>query len=54
MKSDPSLLRPIDVATVSADNTKARTVLGWAPSVSFKEMIEKMVDADLENINYNH
>ena len=44
---DPALFRPADVDLLVADATKARTVLGWQPSVSFEEMIELMVDADL-------
>jgi GDPmannose 4,6-dehydratase len=31
-----------------ADATKARTKLGWEPTVSFEELIQMMVDADLE------
>ncbi|WP_448575829.1 GDP-mannose 4,6-dehydratase [Thermomicrobium sp.] len=44
---DPALFRPADVDLLVADATKARTVLGWRPTVSFEEMIELMVDADL-------
>jgi len=31
-----------------ADATKARTRLGWEPTVTFEELIRMMVDADLE------
>ncbi|MBO9351366.1 MAG: GDP-mannose 4,6-dehydratase [Thermomicrobium sp.] len=44
---DPALFRPADVDLLVADATKARTVLGWRPTVSFEEMIALMVDADL-------
>ncbi|MCS7050836.1 MAG: GDP-mannose 4,6-dehydratase, partial [Thermomicrobium sp.] len=44
---DPSLFRPADVDLLVADASKARAVLGWRPTVSFEEMIELMVDADL-------
>ena len=30
------------------DASKARKVLGWEPRVSFEELIQMMVDADLE------
>jgi GDPmannose 4,6-dehydratase len=46
---DAALLRPTDVATLLADSKKAREVLQWSPSISFKEMVEAMVKADLEN-----
>jgi GDPmannose 4,6-dehydratase len=31
-----------------ADATKARTKLGWAPTVSFENLVAMMVDADLK------
>jgi GDPmannose 4,6-dehydratase len=44
---DPALVRPADAAQQVGDATKARTVLGWRPTVSFEEMVARMVDADL-------
>jgi GDPmannose 4,6-dehydratase len=44
---DPGLLRPAEVDHLLGDPSKARTVLGWEPSVSFAELIESMVDADV-------
>jgi GDPmannose 4,6-dehydratase len=44
---DPGLVRPADAAQQVGDATKARTVLGWRPTVSFEEMVARMVDADL-------
>jgi GDPmannose 4,6-dehydratase len=44
---DPALLRPAEVDHLLGDATKARTVLGWEPTVSFAELIETMVDADV-------
>ena len=29
------------------DATRARTRLGWAPTVTFEELVGRMVDADL-------
>ena len=40
-------LRPADVDLLIGDATKAKTKLGWAPTVTFEQMIEKMVEADL-------
>ena len=45
---DPKFLRPADVDFLVADAAKARTKLGWEPAVTFEELIQMMVDADLE------
>jgi GDPmannose 4,6-dehydratase len=45
---DPKLLRPADVDFLVADATKARTKLGWEPTVTFEQLIQMMIDADLE------
>lgn len=45
---DPKFFRPADVDFLVADATKARTKLGWEPTVTFEELIHMMVDADLE------
>jgi GDPmannose 4,6-dehydratase len=44
---DPQLVRPAEVETLLADSTKARRVLGWQPEVSFRELVQLMVDSDL-------
>jgi GDPmannose 4,6-dehydratase len=44
---DPGLLRPAEVDHLLGDPTKARTVLGWESTVTFAELIETMVDADV-------
>jgi GDPmannose 4,6-dehydratase len=46
--SDPVLFRPSEVDYLRADTTKARHELGWRPCVSFNELVEIMVDADME------
>lgn len=45
---DPQWYRPADVHTLCGDASKARRELGWFPEVSFRELAEQMVDADLE------
>lgn len=47
---DPQLIRPAEVFTLRGDATKARTVLGWRPRLSFPELVRMMVDADLERV----
>ena len=45
---DRTLLRPAEVELLQGDSTKARRQLGWKPTVSFRDLIETMVKADLE------
>jgi len=44
---DPTLVRPAEVDLLQGDASKAQRVLGWRPRVSFRGLIEMMVDADL-------
>jgi len=44
---DPRYFRPTEVDALVADASKARSVLGWEPSVSFPELATSMVEADL-------
>jgi len=48
---DQALLRPAEVNTLLGDASKARQQLGWEPRVSFEEMIERMVAADLHRVD---
>jgi len=48
VRVDARFLRPAEVDQLVGDATKARSVLGWRPNVSFAELIRMMVDADLE------
>lgn len=45
---NPDDLRPAEVDLLVGDASKARRELGWAPTVTFEQMIEMMVEADLE------
>jgi len=47
---DPSYFRPAEVDYLMADASKARTRLGWEPSVSFRELIPIMVEADIKKL----
>lgn len=44
---DPGYFRPAEVDTLLGDASKARAKLGWSPKVSFPELVNEMVDADL-------
>jgi GDPmannose 4,6-dehydratase len=48
---DPEFLRPAEVDHLVGDASKARSKLGWEPRVSFQELVEMMVDADLERLS---
>jgi GDPmannose 4,6-dehydratase len=45
---NPEFYRPAEVDLLIGDASKARKQLGWKPKVGFKELIEMMVDADIE------
>src|ERR1035437_168715 len=45
---DPRFMRPAEVEMLIGDSTKAHRVLGWKPTVGFKELVQMMVDNDLE------
>ncbi len=45
---DPAFVRPADVDLLIGDASKARKILGWKPEVGFKELVTRMVRADLE------
>ena len=51
VKTDPQFLRPAEVDHLVGDSSKARERLGWEPRVSFRELIEMMVDADLDRLS---
>jgi len=44
---DPSFVRPVDAAEQRGDASKARQLLGWAPSRDFAAVVAAMVEADL-------
>ena len=48
VEMDPRYLRPTEVDHLLGDATKARSVLGWKPEVSFQQLVNMMVEHDLE------
>ncbi len=44
---DPGYFRPTEVETLLGDAGKAREKLGWSPKVTFEQLVDEMVDADL-------
>src|SRR6266571_3516797 len=47
---DPQFQRPADVETLLGDASKARKKLGWKYGVTFKELVQEMVEADLARL----
>ena len=48
---DPELVRPAEVDHLVGDASKARHELGWEPQVSFQELVEMMVGADIARLS---
>jgi GDPmannose 4,6-dehydratase len=44
---DKTQVRPAEVDFLIGDAGKARRILGWTPKVSFRNLVEMMVDADV-------
>jgi GDPmannose 4,6-dehydratase len=45
---DSRYFRPTEVETLLGDPSKAKSVLGWERKVSFRELVEEMVNSDHE------
>ncbi len=48
IRIDQRYLRPTEVDVLLGDSTKAQKKLGWKPKVTFDQLIDMMVEADLE------
>jgi len=49
---DKRYYRPAEVDLLVADPSKAGRVLGWEPTVGFKQLVTMMVDADMERMQF--
>jgi len=45
---DPRYFRPTEVDVLLGDASKARKVLNWRPKVTFDQLVDMMIAADLE------
>ena len=48
IKVDPRYFRPSEIETLLGDASKAKKRLGWAPKISFEELVKEMIDEDLK------
>jgi len=47
---DERFYRPAEVDLLISDPSKARSVLGWEPEITFKELVTMMVDGDMQRL----
>jgi GDPmannose 4,6-dehydratase len=47
VRIDPRYFRPTEVDALLGDPTKAQQKLGWAPKISFAQMVQEMIQEDL-------
>ena len=50
LRVDPALVRPSESTPSVGDPSKAREHLGWEPLLSFTELVERMVRADIRSL----
>lgn len=48
---DPKFIRPAEVELLLGEPTKAANKLGWKPEVTFRQLIEMMVNSDIEKVS---
>ncbi|MBL8167799.1 MAG: GDP-mannose 4,6-dehydratase [Acidobacteria bacterium] len=51
---DPRYFRPAEVDLLIGDASKARKQLGWEPKVSFRQLVQMMIDADVTELKQKH
>jgi GDPmannose 4,6-dehydratase len=51
VKIDPEFFRPSESVQLTGNSFKARKVLGWEPTIEFKDLVQMIVDKDLEIYN---
>jgi GDPmannose 4,6-dehydratase len=50
MRVNPELYRLAEVELLFGDSTETRKVINWEPKVSFKQLVKKMIDWDIQKI----
>jgi len=49
IRIDPVYFRPAEAPKLVGDATKAKEILGWAPTTQFKDLVKEMVASDLSH-----
>ena len=47
---DPRYFRPTEVDALCGDYSKAKRILGWEPEITFEELVQEMVEAELRRV----
>ncbi len=50
VRIDPAFFRPAEVNTVIGDPSKARRQLGWSAHMTFEELVQFLVEADMKRV----
>jgi GDPmannose 4,6-dehydratase len=50
LRVNPKFYRPTEVDALRGNATKAKTVLGWAPEITFSQLARMMAESDLKKI----
>jgi len=50
---DPKFVRPAEVDLLVGDPSSAKNLLDWTPTVSFEELVQIMVQADIEQVHHS-
>ena len=50
IRVNPVFYRPAEVDTLLGDAAMAREKMGWAPTMTFDQLVETMMQADLDRI----
>ena len=50
VREDPQFYRPAEVDLLVGDATRAREVLGWKPTLTFRQLVSEMVSNDLAQL----
>ena len=48
VKVNPEFFRPAEVDLLIGDATKAKTILGWEPEITYEELVNRMVKSDIQ------
>ena len=47
---DERFMRPKEVPSLCGDATKAKESLGWSPTISFEQLVKRMVEAEVREL----
>lgn len=48
VKIDPKYFRPSEVDALCGDSSKIRNKLGWAPEITFEQLVDEMIENDMK------